>query len=73
MIAHVIDVKLKLSTEELVFEYDTNNTNMFTTEILTLTNKSNDEAEFTFLPFESKKPLFRMEPVTGKIQSKKKT
>lgn len=46
------------------------NTKMFTTEKLTLKNKSNATAEFRFLPFEAKKPLFRMEPVTAKIKSK---
>ena len=66
----MIDVNLKPNKKELVFEYDTHNTKMFTTETLTVSNKSNFTAEFTFLPFEAKKPLFRMEPVTGKIKSK---
>ena len=72
VIAHVVDVQLKLSKTELVFEYKSSNINMFTTEILTLENRGNATAEFMFLPFRSGTELFWMKPDRGEIASKEK-
>jgi hypothetical protein len=65
-------VNLKLSKDQLTFEYKSDNINMFTTETLTLENRGNANAEFHFLPFRNNNQLFWMEPNHGVIKSKEK-
>jgi hypothetical protein len=72
IIAHVVEVNLRLSETNLVFEYKSSNINMFTTKILTLENRGNAPAEFQFMKFRSGTELFWMKPEMGVINSKEK-
>jgi hypothetical protein len=68
VIADIVPVNLKVSRDNIDFRFAEDSYEMFTTEMITLTNEGNAAAKFNW-QFPDMKCFFTVQPMEGVVES----